>query len=151
MKLAGVNIQDVYAKTGLHYAPWTENSGVEAIGLLLENGAKVDICDGCGQAALSEQAKRTTLQCAVMNNRRNIVQLLVNRNVHGWKENRENAMLLAMNSGNSDILQLLLLNGSLDYNTSIGERALEWAIDRESTDILRQLFDKGLDVTTQNG
>lgn len=41
-------------------------------------------------------------------------------------------MLLAINSGNSGILQLLLLNGSLDYNTSIRETALEWTIDRES-------------------
>lgn len=99
-----INQTDSAGRTALHYAVGAEQ--VEAVELLLQSGANPDIQDGVNNV--------TPLHWASGSGNVKIVELLASRveNIDAQNKHGETAAEIAMQTGNTEIIQLLINFGS---------------------------------------
>ncbi|EFY94056.2 Ankyrin repeat-containing domain protein [Metarhizium robertsii ARSEF 23] len=156
IKVLSVNTKDENGQTALYYATKTHNRNQELIGLLLENGADVQIRDKYNQAALTKKVAKAEFEWAVRNGSKRLVNILLDEDQYeGWglaSYTGEEALKWAMeNGGEGMMLGLLNRQDSVHVNRANGQVALGWAVDKGNKELLRLLLQKGVDVKAQNG
>ncbi|XP_039762725.1 ankyrin-3-like [Pararge aegeria] len=134
----GIDQQDAFMRTALHYAVEKGNSGI--VRLILDAGCKVDVTAGDGL---------TSLHIAVMRNHVEIVKQLLAAGSHvNYKTHEKNTALhFAASRGFLEMVIILVNNGACLEARDTGERtALYLAAGRGHLDVVLYLVSVGANV-----
>ncbi|XP_049869319.1 ankyrin-3 [Pectinophora gossypiella] len=134
----GIDQQDAFMRTALHYAAEQGHTGV--VKLLLDSGCKVDITAGDGL---------TPLHVAVIRNCTEIVKMLILAGSHvNYKTHEKMTPLhFAASRGFIDLVKILVSNGAnLEARDTNERTALYLAAGRGHVDVVQYLISAGANV-----
>ncbi|XP_038207814.1 ankyrin-2-like [Zerene cesonia] len=134
----GLNQQDAFMRTALHYA--AEQGHTDIVKLLLDSGSKLDITAGDGL---------TSLHIAVIKNHIETVKELLSAGSHVNYKTHEKmtALHFAASRGYLDLVKILVNSGAYLEARDTNERtALYLAAGRGHVDVIRYLISSGANV-----
>ncbi|CAG4944841.1 unnamed protein product [Colias eurytheme] len=134
----GINQQDAFMRTALHYA--AEQGHTDIVKLLLDAGSKLDITAGDGL---------TSLHIAVIKNHIETVKELLSAGSHVNYKTHEKmtALHFAASRGYLDLVKILVSNGAYLEARDTNERtALYLAAGRGHVDVIKYLISAGANV-----
>ncbi|XP_045532457.1 ankyrin-3-like [Pieris brassicae] len=134
----GINQQDAYMRTALHYA--TEQGHTEIVKLLLDSGSKLDVTAGDGL---------TALHIAVIRNNIQIVNMLLSAGSHiNYKTHEKmTALHFAASRGFLELVKILVSNGAnLEARDTNERTALYLATGRGHIYVIKYLISSGANV-----
>ena len=146
---------------------------IEAVNYLIERGADVGITNNNGFTALMIAAEVGSVDCvqALLNSENcninaqnhygsnalmqgikyiDVVKILINFiDLSQEDDNQANVLHYACSAGSSDVVRLLLDNGSFDIDkpNKFGETAIHLAIKQKQFDLVQYLIEKGASMT----
>lgn len=139
---ANINIQDANGLTPLMYA--IEQNNKELANFLIENGADVNISE--------REYDRTPIFYAVEKKDTNAITLLISKgaNVNATDKNGLTPLNIAIEEeNNNDIIKLLIKNkANLNILTEDGDSLIEYAINKNDTDMIQTLVEGGANLNT---
>ncbi|XP_045510929.1 ankyrin repeat domain-containing protein 50-like [Colias croceus] len=134
----GINQQDAFMRTALHYA--AEQGHTDIVKLLLDAGSKLDITAGDGL---------TSLHIAVIKNHIETVKELLSAGSHVNYKTHEKmtALHFAASRGYLDLVKILVSNGAYLEARDTNERtALYLAAGRGHVDVIKYLISAGANI-----
>ncbi|CAG9784426.1 unnamed protein product [Diatraea saccharalis] len=137
----GIDQQDTYMRTALHYA--TEQGHEAVVGLLLKAGCKVDLTAGDGL---------TPLHIAAIKNHGEIAKMLLAAGSHvNYKTHEKTTSLhFAASRGFLEMIKILVNNGAYLEARDTSERTpLYLAVVRGHVDVVKYLISVGANVNSE--
>ncbi|VVD04769.1 unnamed protein product [Leptidea sinapis] len=134
----GINQQDAFMRTALHYA--AEQGHTDVVNLLINSGSKLDVTAGDGL---------TPLHAAVIKNHIGTVKLLLSAGSHVNYKTHEKmtALHFAASRGYLELVKILVSNGAQYEARDTNERtALYLASGRGHYDVVKYLISVGANV-----
>ncbi|XP_019852816.1 PREDICTED: uncharacterized protein LOC109582513 [Amphimedon queenslandica] len=135
-----VNVKDEENKTPLFSALSRFNSSVEAVDILLTNGASTDVVD-------TSYSGTTPLHCAIETGSSKIIKLLITKgkaDVNAVDKNNRTPLFKAVKKGNIQAVDILLTNGArTDVVDKDGETLLHCASESGEVEMLEFWIKKG--------